>query len=74
MQTKITSLFLSAGFGKSIIFQMIPSVCSLLSAGRFDYPKSAILVIVCPLVSLISYLTLFNVRAMIREKLTRHDI
>ena len=56
------------GFGKSIIFQMIPSVCSLLSAGRFDNPKSAILVIVCPLVSLISYLTLFNVRAMIREK------
>ena len=34
------------GFGKSIFFQIIPSVC-LLSARRFDHPKSAILVIVC---------------------------
>ena len=45
---------LPTGFGKLIIFQMIPSVCSLLSARGFDYPKGAVLVIVCPLVSLIN--------------------
>ena len=77
MQTKITSLFSSAPqtnqFWEADNFSddaecLLVVVCSLLSARRFDYPKGAILVIVCPLVSLISYLTLFNVKAMIREK------
>ena len=44
---------LPTGCGKSLIFQLVPSVCSYLHDEGFDYPKNAILVMICPLRSLI---------------------
>lgn len=38
------------GFGKSVIFQVIPSICSVLAARSLDYPEKPIIVVICPLV------------------------
>ena len=45
---------LPTGFGKSVIFQVIPSICSMLAARGLDYPEKPITVVICPLVSLIN--------------------
>ena len=51
---------LPTGFGKSVIFQVIPSICSMLlfmvfyAARGLDYPGKPIIVIICPSVSLIN--------------------
>ena len=45
---------LPTGFGKSVIFQVIPSICSMLAPRGLDYPEKPIIVIICPLVSLIN--------------------
>ena len=37
-----------------MIFQVIPSICSMLAARGFDYPEKPIIVVICPLVSLIN--------------------
>ena len=52
----------STGHGKSIIFQCLPDLCRELFL-RFPYPSNAIVVVVCPLNSL--------VKSHIRELHTR---
>ena len=49
--------------GKSIIFQCLPDLCRELFLRRFPYPSNAIVVVVCPLNSL--------VKSHIRELHTR---
>ena len=44
---------LPTGHGKSIIFQILPDFCEELSLRGFDYPKKAIILVVCPLNSLV---------------------
>ena len=44
---------LPTGWGKSLIFQIIPDVCSYLHDRGFPYPKAAITIVVCPLTSLV---------------------
>ena len=44
---------LPTGCGKSLIFQLVPKVCEYLHDHGFEYPKAAILVVVCPLSALI---------------------
>ena len=53
----------STGHRKSIIFQCLPDLCRELFLRRFPYPSNAIVVVVCPLNSL--------VKCHIRELLTR---
>ena len=48
-----SSGILSTGCGKSLIFQLVPKVCSYLHDGGFSYPKAAIVVVICPLNALI---------------------
>ena len=40
--------------GKSIIFQCLPDLCRELLLRRFPYPSNAVVVVVCPLNSLVS--------------------
>ena len=54
---------LPTGYGKSIIFQCLPDLCRELLLRRFPYPSNAIVVVVCPLNSL--------VKSHIRELHTR---
>ena len=49
--------------GKSIIFQCLPDLCRELFLRRFPYPSNAVVVVVCPLNSL--------VKSHIRELHTR---
>ena len=44
---------LPTGSGKSLIFQLVPKVCSYLHDRGFSYPKAAIVVVFCPLNALI---------------------
>ena len=44
---------LPTGCGKSLIFQLVPKVCECLHDQGFQYPKAAILVVICPLSALI---------------------
>lgn len=44
---------LPTGCGKSLIFQLVPKVCAYLHDRGFNYPKAAVLVVVCPLTALI---------------------
>ena len=44
---------LPAGCGNSLIFQIVPRVCAYLHDREFNYPKAAVLVVVCPLTALI---------------------
>ena len=53
----------STGHGKSIIFHCLPDLCRELFLRRFPYPTNAIVVVVCPLNSL--------VKSHIRELHTR---
>ena len=53
----------STGHGKSIILQCLPDLCRELFLRRFPYPSNAIVVVVCPLNSL--------VKSHIRELHTR---
>ncbi len=45
---------LPTGYGKSLIFQIIPSICSRMAACGLNYPENPILLVISPLVSLIS--------------------
>ena len=41
---------LPTGSGKSLLFQLIPDLCLRLNQMEYcDYPKSAIVIVVCPL-------------------------
>ena len=44
---------LPAGCGNSLIFQIVPRVCAYMHDREFNYPKAAVLVVVCPLTTLI---------------------
>ena len=44
---------LSTGHGKYIIFQSLPDVCKYLSLRGYLYPRHAIILVVCPLKSLV---------------------
>ena len=44
---------LSTGHGKYIIFQSLPDVCKYLSLRGYSYPRHAIILVVCPLKSLV---------------------
>ena len=44
---------LPTGCGKSLIFQLVPKVCSYLHDRGFSYPKAAIVVVICVLYALI---------------------
>ena len=48
-------VLLLTGCGKSLIFQLVPKVCAYLHDHGFEYPKAAILVVVCPLSALIDW-------------------
>ena len=43
----------STGHGKSIISQCLPDLCRELFLRRFPYPNNAVVVVVCPLNSLV---------------------
>ena len=60
---RLRTLPTSTGHGKSIIFQCFPDHCRELFLRRFPYPSNAIVVVVCPLNSL--------VKSHIRELHTR---
>ena len=44
---------LPTGYGKSLIFQIIPNICSRMAACGFNYPSKPILLVISPIVSLI---------------------
>ena len=44
---------LSTGHGKYIIFQSLPDVCKYLSLRGYSYPRHAIILVVCPLKSVV---------------------
>ena len=44
---------LPTGMGKSLIFQTVPDICSRLNKRGFQYPENPILLVICPLVSLV---------------------
>ena len=44
---------LPAGCGNSLIFQIVPRVSAYMHDREFNYPKAAVLVVVCPLTALI---------------------
>ena len=44
---------LSTGHGKCIIFQLLPAVCKYLSLRGYSYPRHAIILVVCPLKSVV---------------------
>ena len=45
---------LPAGCGNSLIFQIVPRVCAYMHDREFNYPKTAVLVVVCLLTALIN--------------------
>ena len=45
---------LPTGFGKSLIFQLLPSLCRELNLMGYDsFPENCVVVVICPLVALI---------------------
>ena len=44
---------ISSGHGKYIIFQSLPDVCKYFSLRGYSYPRHAIILVVCPLKSLV---------------------
>ena len=45
---------LPTGYGKSLIFQLVPGVCSYLRRQGLNYPQHAVLIVICPLNALIA--------------------
>lgn len=45
---------LPTGYGKSLLFQLVPRICQFLHNKGFDYPSDPILIVICPLTALIS--------------------
>ena len=44
---------LPTGHGKSLIFQLLPDLCRQLFLRGYPYPRNAIVVVICPLRSLV---------------------
>ena len=54
IQRKDVLAVLPTGCGESLLFQLIPGLCLLLNQMEYcNYPKSAIVIVVCPLNALI---------------------
>ena len=53
MKRKDVFAVLTAGCGNSVIFQIVQRVCAYLHNREFNYPKAAVLVVVCLLTALI---------------------
>ena len=66
---------LPTGFGKSLIFQMVPAMCSYLYSRGCHFPKAAIIIVICPLNSLIeSHLKELETYRITAAKLSGQDI
>ena len=66
---------LSTGHGKSIIFQLLPDVCKYLCLSDYSYPHHAIILVVCPLKSLVdSHLPRLQNRGISAASLSSTDI
>ena len=46
---------LPTGCGKSLVFQIVPRVCAYLHDRGFNFPKAAVIVVVCPLTALLMH-------------------
>ena len=53
IKRKDVFVVLPAGCGNSLIFQIVPRVSAYMHDREFNYPKAAVLVVVCPLTALI---------------------
>ena len=53
LESKDVFTILSTGHGKYIIFQSLPDVCKYFSLRGYSYPRHAIILVVCPLKSLV---------------------
>ena len=66
---------LPTGHGKSIIFQCLPDLCRELFLRGFPYPRNAIVVVVCPLNSLVeSHIRELHTRGITATSLTGDDV
>lgn len=66
---------LPAGHGKSIIFQLLGDFCHDLSLRGYDYPRNAIVLVICPLKSLIdSHIRELHYRGITATSLTGDEI
>ena len=52
VQKKDVFAQLPTGFGKSLTYQMLPSVCKYLHALGHKFPENAVVVVVCPLLAI----------------------
>ena len=53
MQKRDVFAVLPTGWGKSLIFQIIPALCSCFHEKGLSFPHQAIILVVCPLNSLV---------------------
>ena len=66
---------LPTGFGKSLIFQIVPTMCSYLHSQGCHFPKAVIIIVICPLNSLIeSHLKELEKSRITAAKLSGQDI
>ena len=66
---------LSTGHGKYIIFQSLPDVCKYLSLRGYSYPRHAIILVVCPLKSLVdSHIRELRNRGVSATSLSSRDV
>ena len=66
---------LPAGHGKSIIFQLLPDVCKYLCLSGFSYPHHAVILVVCPLKSLVdSHIRELRNRGLSAASLSSEDV
>ena len=65
---------LPTGCGKSLIFQLVPKVCSYLHDRGFSYPKAAIVVVICPLYALIDSHILELKDDLLEDDVASHSI
>jgi len=66
---------LPTGHGKSLIFQMLPDLCQELFLRGFAYSRNAIVLVVCPLNSLIdSHIRELHSRGISASSLTGEDV
>ena len=66
---------LPTGHGKSIIFQLLPDVCKYLHLSGYSFPHRAIILVVCPLKSLVdSHIRELRNRGISAASLSGEDV